>query len=157
MDDWLRNLSNNLTLNSFLFDTVALTRNAIEDQFIYSDWGIAISWNFDNDVARSAASFGVDDSSPSHTNNCKNIFLVLGDGPTEDIYDNLDTTDKKFSINSTKAKAIVFTLHSVVMEIICICTKQEFANLMGMIPHLDMSFVWGTLKKLKDMNWVKFY
>ena len=52
---------------------------------MYSGYGIAFdelgSWSFDNDFARNVlVIFGVDNSCSSHTDNCKNNFLVLREG-----------------------------------------------------------------------------
>ena len=49
--------------------------------------------------------FGVKNSSSSHTENRKNYFLVLSKGPTDDINGSVGTAEKNFSINS-KAKTI---------------------------------------------------
>ena len=51
--------------------------------------------------------FGVDNSPQSNTDNCKSSFLVLGGGPTYDIYDSIHGIYAKFSINFSKAKAKV--------------------------------------------------
>ena len=52
---------------------------------MYSGYGITLdsagSWSFDNDTTRNVI-FCVDNSSSSHADNCKNNFLVLGQGPT---------------------------------------------------------------------------
>ena len=40
------------------------------------------SWSFNNDIGRNVNFFGVDDSSSSHSDNCKNNFLILGEGLT---------------------------------------------------------------------------
>ena len=48
--------------------------------------------------------FGVDNSSSSHADDCKNIFLVLSEGPTDDINGCIGAAKKKFSINFSKAK-----------------------------------------------------
>ena len=47
--------------------------------------------------------FGVDNSSPSNTDNQKNSFLLLGEGPTQGINDSTGPAEKKFSINFSKA------------------------------------------------------
>ena len=51
---------------------------------MYSGYGIAFdgkgSWSFNDEFARNVIMFGVDNSSSSHTENCKNDFLILGDG-----------------------------------------------------------------------------
>ena len=44
----------------------------------------ASSWSFGINFARNVVIFGVDNSMSSLTDNCKNYFLVLGEGPTDD-------------------------------------------------------------------------
>ena len=46
--------------------------------------------------------FGTDNSSSSHADNCKNNFLVLGDGPAYGINESFGAPKKKFSINFSK-------------------------------------------------------
>ena len=60
-------------------------------------------WSFVNYYARNVIVFCVDNSSPSHADNLKNNFLVLGEGNTFDINENLGAPEKKFSINFRKA------------------------------------------------------
>ena len=48
--------------------------------------------------------FDVDNSSSSHVDNCKNNFLVLGEGPTDDINGTIGTAEKKTGINFIKKK-----------------------------------------------------
>ena len=48
--------------------------------------------------------FDVDNSSSSHVDNCKNNFLVLGEGPTDDINGTIGTAQKKTGINFSKKK-----------------------------------------------------
>ena len=47
--------------------------------------------------------FGVDNSSSSHSENPKNNFLILGEGPTFGINGSFGSPEKKFRINFTKA------------------------------------------------------
>ena len=54
-----------------------------------------MEWSFDNDFARNVVIFDVDDSSSSHTDNRKNNFLVIGEGPTQGINDSTGTAEKK--------------------------------------------------------------
>ena len=61
------------------------------------------SWSFDNDFARNDAIFGVDNSLSSHSDNRKNNFLVLCEGPTNGINGSFGSPEKKLSINFTKA------------------------------------------------------
>ena len=61
------------------------------------------SWSFGNDFARNVIIFGVDNNSSSHTDNRKNNFLVLGEGPSQGINDSTGSAEKKISINFSKA------------------------------------------------------
>ena len=60
---------------------------------MYSGYGItfviASEWSFHNGTARNVIIFGVDNSSPSHSENRKNNLLILGNGPTFGINGNL--------------------------------------------------------------------
>ena len=60
------------------------------------------SWSFDNDFARNVIIFGNDNSSSYDSHNHKNNFLILGEGLTY-INGSLESPEKKFSINFTKA------------------------------------------------------
>ena len=61
-------------------------------------------WNHGNDFYRNVLIFGVDKSSCSQTDNCKNNCLVLREWTTDDINDSIDTSGKRFSLNFTKVK-----------------------------------------------------
>ena len=52
------------------------------------------SWSFGNDFARNVVIFSCDNSSSSHTDNRKNNFLVLGEGPTQGINDSTGSAEK---------------------------------------------------------------
>ena len=90
-----------------MFGTVKLERNTVKSKFAYNGWGIAFygegSWSFHNDFAGNIVIFGVDNSSSSHTDNRKNNFLVLGEGPTSGINNSIGAAEKKFSFNFSKA------------------------------------------------------
>ena len=58
----------------------------------------------DNDFARNVQIFDVNDSSSFHTNNRKNNYLVLGEGPTYSIKKSFGSPEKTFSINFSKTK-----------------------------------------------------
>ena len=47
--------------------------------------------------------FGVDNSSSSHSDNRKNNFLILGEGPTFNINGSFGSSEKKFNFNFIKA------------------------------------------------------
>ena len=61
-----------------------MVKNNDKEKCVYSGYRIAFDgkgeWSFDNDFSRNVAIFGVDNSSSSHTDNCKNKFLVLREG-----------------------------------------------------------------------------
>ena len=67
---------------------------------MYSGYEIAFdglgSWSFGNDFARNFITYSVNISLSSHGENHKNIFeyfLVLGEGPTDDISDSIGTAE----------------------------------------------------------------
>ena len=76
--------------------------------------------NFSSDNARNAVIFGVDNSSWSHANNCKNNFLVLGEANTFGTSGNFDAQKEMFSINFSQVKInFCSSLH-------CSCDKSYF-------------------------------
>ena len=60
------------------------------------------SWSFNNDYARNVIISGVDNASSSHSDNRKNIFLILGEGPTFGVNGKFGSVAKRFNINFTK-------------------------------------------------------
>ena len=102
-----RHPTNNFKFKNCLFGATNIVKNSDKEKYVYSEYrntfDSAGSWSFDNDFARNVIIFGVDNSSSSHSDNCKNNFLILGKGPTYDIKGSLFSPEKKFSINFTKA------------------------------------------------------
>ena len=78
-----------------------------KEKYVYSGYGITFDsagkWSFDNGTARNVIITGVDNSSSSHSDNCKNNFLILGDGPIFGVNGSFGSPEKKFSINFTEA------------------------------------------------------
>ena len=76
--------------------------------YVHSGYGIPFHgqgwWNFGNDFARNVVFFGFHNSRPSHSDNHKNNFLVLGKRHTSDNNGTFGASGKKFSINFRKAK-----------------------------------------------------
>ena len=74
---------------------------------MFSGYGIIFDggdwWSFDNGTARNVIIFGVDNSLPANADNLKNKFLMLSLGPTFGINGSFGSSEKKFSINFTKA------------------------------------------------------
>ena len=85
-----------------------ILKNSDKSKFVYLGYGIAVdgagSWSFGYDFARNGETFRVDNSSSSHTDNRKIIFLVLSEGTTYDIDGSFGTPDKKFSINFSQTR-----------------------------------------------------
>ena len=70
-------------------------------------------WRFGSfGFTRNVVIFGVDNRSSSHTDNRKNIFLVLGEGPLEGINDRVGAAEKEIGINFSKVKTkVCLSLH----------------------------------------------
>ena len=60
------------------------------------------SWNFGNDFAKIVEILDIKNNSPSHSDNCKNNFGVLVEGPTYDINVTFGLAGQKFSVIFTK-------------------------------------------------------
>ena len=85
-------------------------------KWVYSGQRIAFygtgSWSLGNDFARYVTTFVVDNISSSHSDNRKNNFLVLCEGPNYDINWSFSSPEKNFSINFSKANIkFLLTLH----------------------------------------------
>ena len=83
----------------------------------YSGYGIAFdgagSWNFGNNLTRNVVIFGVDKSSSSYTDKCKNNLLVLGGGPSHCFNGSFGSPEEKFRIKLSKARTkVCLNLHS---------------------------------------------
>ena len=104
LDAWPRNPTSNLKFKNCLFEATNIVKNSDKEKYVYSGYRItfdsACSWSFDDYFARNVIIFGVDNNSSSHSDNHKNNFLILGEGPT---YGSFGSTGKKFNINFTKA------------------------------------------------------
>ena len=60
------------------------------------------SGSFDNDFARNIVICGVDNSSSSHSDNHKNILLILGEDQTSDINSSFGSPEKRFDTSFSK-------------------------------------------------------
>ena len=93
------------------------------------DWkGVLIeksfSWSFVDDLARNIVIFYADNKSSSHSNNCKNNTLILGEGPPSDINSRFGFPEKK--------------------KLVIILMKQIFAQLCIIIV---ITVIWLFMKK----------
>ena len=91
-----------------MFVAVRLTKNADNDKYQYSGYGIGFdrkgSFSFPGSgFGQNVIIFGVDMSSSVHVNNKKKGILILGKGPTQGLEHTL-TAEKMYSINFTVTK-----------------------------------------------------
>ena len=97
--NWLHNPRIDFTIKNCLFGTDKSTRNAFKSKSVYNGQELVFdetdSWNFGNDFARNVEIFDADNSPSSHTGNRNNNYLVLGEGPADDINENVGTAQKK--------------------------------------------------------------
>ena len=98
LDGWPRSPTNNFKFKNCLFGAANIVKNIDKEKYVYSGYVITFdsagSCSFDNDFAKSAIICGVDNSSSSHSDNCKNKFLILGEGPTCGINENFGSPGK---------------------------------------------------------------
>ena len=113
---WQRNLTNNFKFKNCLFGATIKVKNSDQEKYVFIGYRITFgdedAWSFGNEFVRNAIIFGVDKSSSSHSDNSKNSFLVLGEGPTYAVNGNFGSQEKKLSINLTKTKKkLCLSLH----------------------------------------------
>ena len=106
--------NNNFTIDNCLFSEVKITSNATERKLVYYGYGKAFhgSWSFGNEINRNVIIFHVKNSPPRHSENCKNNFLVLEEGPRSGISDSAAELEEMFSFNFTKSNTkLCLSLH----------------------------------------------
>ena len=69
-----------------------------QKKFVYFGQGIAFENDFGDDFARNIVIFGVNNTASIHNRKCKNNFLMLDEGLTDDINDSVGTADKKIAL-----------------------------------------------------------
>ena len=86
LDAWPRNSAINFKFKNCLFGATNIVKNGDKEKYVYSGYreafGSAGSWSFDDDFGRNIINFVVDNNSLSHSENCKNNFLLLREVPT---------------------------------------------------------------------------
>ena len=104
LDAWPRNPINNFKFKNCLFGATSIVKSSDKEKYVYSGYDVTFdsSWSFNNDTARNVIIFDIDNSSSYHADNCKNNFLVLGEGPTFEINGSFGSPEKKCSINFSK-------------------------------------------------------
>ena len=85
------------------------------------------SWSFVSEVDRNLVIFGVDNSLSFHSDNYKNNFLILGEGPTYGINENFGLPEIKFCISFFKANTTFrFSLHLMLITYLFFTGKEIF-------------------------------
>ena len=103
------------TLESCLFGSVKLTKNANIDKYRYFGYRIGfdrqLSFSIGNEIGKNVIIFGVDMSSSTKIDNRKKDILVLGKGPTQGL-ESMLSAEKMYPINFTKKNTkICLRLH----------------------------------------------
>ena len=108
MDVWPRNPTNYFKFKNCLFRATSTVKNSDKEKYMNSSYGktfdSAGSWSSDNDTTRNTIIFGVDGSSSSHADNRKNIFLVLGGGPTFGINRIFGSPEERYYFSKANTK-----------------------------------------------------
>ena len=82
-----------------MFGATNIVKNSNKENYVYSSYRIAFDgkseWSFGNDPSKNVIVSGVDNSSPSHTDNLKNGFLILGEGSTFGINGRFGASEQK--------------------------------------------------------------
>ena len=115
-DAWPRNPAINFKFKNCLFGATNIVKNGDKEKYVYNGYRKAFdsagSWSFDDDFGRNIIIFVVDNNSSSHSENCKNNFLILREVPTYGINGSFDSVEKKININFTKVNAkVCLSLH----------------------------------------------
>ena len=131
LDNCLKNMHNNFTLKNCLFGVTSIVKNGDKSMCI-----VAMEWYL------VAGGVCVDNSSSYHADNHMNNFLVFGEGPADDINLSVDTAEKKFSINFSKAKGKCCYIILVII-VICLLTEKKSVSLQLIIkmPTSQENFV----------------
>ena len=96
-----------------MFGAIKIVKNIDKDKWVCNGFWKAfdgnILWSFGNTFAGNFVHLSVDNSSSSHSDNCKNNFLILDEGSTYDIKEiilmDLASQKERFFINFSKASS----------------------------------------------------
>ena len=122
-----------------MFVAVRLTKNADNDKYQYSGYGIGFerkgSFSFPGSgFGQNVIIFGVDMSSSVHVDNKGKDILILGKGPTQELREQSLTAGKMYSINFTVSSRKA----RIIMEkiVIYLLMVQKLLNLKQKILRL---------------------
>ena len=94
-----------------------LTKNTDPDKYIYTSYGIVFDSRSefslpDDSMGKTFIIFGADMSSPVHIDNKGKYILILGEGPTQGLYDTTLIAEAIYPINVTQSgRRFVLSLH----------------------------------------------
>ena len=99
LEAWQRSSTGNFKFENCLFGATNVVKNSDKEKYEYGGYIIAFDsvslWCFDNGFTRNVIIFGADNSSSFHSDNRKNNFLILGEGPTYSINGSFGSSEKK--------------------------------------------------------------
>ena len=105
----IKKLKRGFYINSCLFGSVKLTKNADLDKYMYSSYGIGFDscsefWFADGSYGKNVIIFGADMSSSVHIDNKEKDILIFGEGPTHGLDNTTLKAEAKYSINFTQSR-----------------------------------------------------
>ena len=99
LGNWPDNPLENMTLKNCLFVATSIVKAGDKEKWVHNGYRIGfdgnVSLSFGNDFARNVVTFDIDNSLPSHANNFKNNFSLLGEGDTFGINGRFRVPEKK--------------------------------------------------------------
>ena len=124
----LLTISNLRNFSVYLFGATSVVINSDKEEYKCSGYrttfNSACSRSFDNDFARKVLIFGADNCSSSHADNCKNSFVILGEGWRLELMEALVHQRKCLVLLSVK-QTQNFAWVCIIMLITGICLLME--------------------------------
>ena len=137
LDDWPRNPTNNFKFKNSLFGATNIVKNSGKEKYVCSGYEITFdmtgSQSFDNVFARNVIIFGVENISLSYSDNHKNNYLILYEGPAYGINGSFGSPKEKLNINFSKANTkFCLSLHyNAANSYLFVNGKQEYIDWTG--------------------------
>ena len=132
-----------------MFGATNTIKNSDKEKYLYSGYRLAFDWNgewrFGNNYARNIRIFGVDNSSSSHSENHKNNFSILGEGPTLRINGRFESSEKRLiSILVKWTQNFIWVCIIIMITVICFLLEKKSLNIKLIIKVLifQLSFAW---------------
>ena len=131
-------------------------KNSDKEKYVNSGYGIRFDsggfWSFRNENARNFIIFGVDNSSSSHSDNCKNTFLILPLELTEAL-----AHQRKSSVLVLVKQTRNFVCVYIIMVIIVICLLMEKKSLNLKLTIKTLTFQLNFVLEVFLINLVLFF